>query len=293
LRLPSHVPQARIRCHHAETYVIAVASRGLRHLVLQVRFARSDGSLFVSFPYFHDSNGLISHVTWPPNLQPPTDLSLIPGGKVTSHLVKYSHHPDGMALFTQDGRVRSVVRKQAVPLKAASGHLFTVQIQGLSGFRRAARPKDQPKVSPTRTVLDFDFRENEPQAIKFVGSWYSHAQLRASITGQPPNGVLGPIAMVQSPKGGIHLAYLLSPASGSPLQGYVLLLTCEAIPLLDKSGGSALTMMAGFDHPSVVNDSSRETSVLALLYPVESYTELASLIGTADFRREAKPILTS
>jgi hypothetical protein len=49
--------------------------------------------------------------------------------------VKYAHHRDGEAHFSQTGRVYTHVRKRSVPLNEQIGHLWTIQLQGLNGFR--------------------------------------------------------------------------------------------------------------------------------------------------------------
>jgi hypothetical protein len=64
-----------------------------------------------------------------------TQLDLTPGGKIASHAVKYAHHPDGEAHFSQDGKVLTAIRRKAVPLDAAAGHLFTVHVVGFAAFK--------------------------------------------------------------------------------------------------------------------------------------------------------------
>ena len=101
---------------------------------MQITFSKKDGTLYVHFPYYAHSQGIASLVTWIPDNPPPANLSLIEGGKVTSHLVKYSHHPDGRAHFSQDGKVYTSIKKQSLPINMIDGHVFSVQIQGLSSY---------------------------------------------------------------------------------------------------------------------------------------------------------------
>lgn len=77
----------------------------------------------------------------------PASLSLLDGGKVTGHKVKYSHHPDGRVHFSQDGKIRTVIQKKSIPLSEAEGHLFTVQLQGLKDFGELSAKEKQPLLS--------------------------------------------------------------------------------------------------------------------------------------------------
>src|SRR5437667_2768383 len=97
----------------SERFVISVECGVLRRKVFQCQFAKRDGSLFVNFPYFKHSQGVVSLVGWPGGYAS-TTLSLEPGGRVSSHLVKYAHHPNGRAHFSQDGRVLTLIKKNAV-----------------------------------------------------------------------------------------------------------------------------------------------------------------------------------
>lgn len=71
--------------------------------------------------------------------QYPTSLSLIDGGKVTSHKVKYSHHPDGRTHFSQDGKIFTKVIKSSASFDEVDGHLFTVQFQDFANVMRQSR----------------------------------------------------------------------------------------------------------------------------------------------------------
>ena len=100
--------------------------------VCKLVFSKSDGSVFVTFPDFKETTGIVSVATLRAGARE-TTVDLKPEGKVASHLVKYSHHPDGTVLFSQDGLVLSQVRRKAVPLDELNGHFFTIHAQGLGG----------------------------------------------------------------------------------------------------------------------------------------------------------------
>jgi hypothetical protein len=275
----------RLISFHSERYIVTVGIGPHRYKVLQIIFGKRDGSLFVNFPYFKHSEGLISLVTFPSGTRPTMDLSLKLGGKVTSHLVKYSHHPDGMALFSQTGRVKSAIRKQSIPLAQSEGHIFSAQLQYLRDFEVADPKKDSGTHTNKRTVLNFQFTGSEPESVKIIGRWYSSAALLTRIHGiVPKTWVPGP-TLCETPSGKRYLALLLAPPIGTPTQEYVLILTCEDIPRLDKQQRSALTFIGGFDSDNIVNDLSKDTTFLALSYPMSNPEELAQRLGSIDFRR--------
>lgn len=268
-------------CFSAERYIVTVETSSRRHKILQIMFGKKDGSLYVNFPYFKHNEGLTSIVTIPANITYPTTAELTPGGKATSHLVKYSHHSDGRVHFSQDGRVRSTVRKQSVPLAEADDHMFTVKFQGLSEFELGDPSEDKAPPTIKRKIVNFRFPDIEPEALKIVGRWYSRANLVKRIQGT----VNGPIIPCLTRDGEKAWGILL--ANPHRLQGeeYILLLICEPIPLLDKEQEAALTFIGGFDPSNIVNDRSIATTFLAFTYPVKNLDELARELGSIDFIR--------
>lgn len=87
--------------HRVESFNIIATHSGRVHRVAKVKFA-CDGSIYVMFPGFPKQSGLVGQLRIPPGPNPPLTLSLADSGRVTSHLVKYSHHPDGRAHFSQN-----------------------------------------------------------------------------------------------------------------------------------------------------------------------------------------------
>ena len=273
---------------HSERYIVTAGIGPHRYKVLQIIFGKRDGSLFVNFPYFKHSEGLISLVTFPSGMKPTMDLSLKPGGKVTSHLVKYAHHPDGMAHFSQTGRVTSAIQKQSIPLNRAEGHVFSAQLQYLRDFEVADPKKDSDIHTNRRTVLTFNLGKSEPEAVKIVGRWYSSAALLSRIHGiVPKTWVPGP-TVCKTPSGKKYWAFLLAPPRGTPTQEYVLLLTCEGIPQLDKQTRSALIFIGGFDSPDTMSDLTKKTAFLALSYPASNPKELKKELGSIDYLQNLK-----
>ena len=94
---------------------VTLKHKGTRRKLFQVLFAK-DGSVFVNFPYFRHRIGLLAAATIPGDGKAETQVDLKIGGKVASHLVKYSHHPDGRAHFSQDGKIYTAIKRESIPL---------------------------------------------------------------------------------------------------------------------------------------------------------------------------------
>lgn len=95
-------------------------------------------------------------------------IQLEDGGAVTSHKVKYSHHVDGNAHFSQDGRIRTTVRGRARGLRTAAGHIFSIDVQGLTQFAEF----DTDEYYGDRHGRGyFELQGPEPEAVHIVGRW--------------------------------------------------------------------------------------------------------------------------
>ena len=206
-------------------------------------------------------------------------VSLEQGGKVASHLAKYSHHPSGLALFSQTGKIRSEVRRQSVPLDTHEGHLFTVLINGLHVFNRASGRRDEPQITPQRAVLTFELPPDSAEygTLKIVGRWADVTRLRFST----PTDTAGPFIPTIHPTGDQRFAAALAnPAVGTH---HVLLLTCAVIPRLGTSG-EMLMFFGGFDARDVMDDTSKEAGFLAFTYPASDAAELRQRLGSVDLQ---------
>ena len=267
-------------CLRTDRCVFTVEVNSKRYKILQIMFGK-DGSLYVNFPYFKHKEGLTSLVKVPANITYPTDVELNPGGKATTHLVKYSHHPDGRAHFSQDGRVRSTVRKQSVPLTDVEEHLFTIKLQGLDGFE-TVKPNGTKSRSTKRKTINLKFQNIRPQAFKIVGWWYS----RADLVGKIQIGAKKPIYECWSRDGKRRgFGVLLANPYRIDRDEFFLMLSFAPIAKFDNQRSASLNFLGGFDPAVVINDFSKETTFLSFTYPVTEIDELAKKIGTIDFRK--------
>jgi hypothetical protein len=285
-------PTLRYAPHRASNYVVTATVSEQRRKFFRVIFSR-DGSVFVAFPYFDDSHGIMSVARVPGDAKSHFTIELTDSGKVTSRRVKYSHHTDGAASFSQDGQVKTMVRRKAKPLTTARGHLFTLIARGLDRFECADPIHDTGTPTPRRVPLTFNFEDREPRALRFVGRWFppgSTGALQwaiskpASFTGLPQEEIsLGPTGLLIAEAGRLLPVFLLAPPRGNPMQDYLLILSCDDDPPLGEVNAPMLAFMGGFDDPSVVLDRNQSTEFLVLMYPAVDYEELRTKLGTVDF----------
>lgn len=249
-----------------------------RSKVFQVFFGR-DGSLFVSFPYFRHRTGILAAATIPATGSVTSQVNLEVGGKIASHLVKYSHHPDGRAHFSQTGKVFTAIKRQSIALDTQHGHIFSVLAQGFNAFD-AVHPVRDAGVSPKRAVIQFSVEESE--AVKFVGRWFDVSTMLFS----GPATSVGPLLPIADQQGNQRMACLLaSPYANAK---HVLALTCEPIPVLGPEP-EMLLFYGGYDPSDIMLDPRKEAGFLAFLYPASDSEHLKQRIGTVDFDAQSTP----
>jgi hypothetical protein len=189
-------------------------------------------------------------------------------GKVANHLVKYTHHADGRAHFSQHGKVRTEIKRMAVALENQQGHLFTVLAQNLESFSIAKRS------GRNRLTLEI---ERDVMAVKIVGWRYPFATLKRP-EGAPSTGKLIGIQLGE----GLRFGFFVSPPKGYRFDDWTLFLSVDTIPLLSPDKAPHLIFIGGFDHGQTAFNHSKDTEFLALAYPCAEPNALAETIGTVD-----------
>jgi hypothetical protein len=114
----------------------------------------------VDFAYHPRARGLLSRQQVAAGQ---TEIHPNRGGVITSHRVKYSHHVDGRAHFSQDSKVLTRVIAQSSALTGTVQHIFSIELQGLDRFRPVA-PRDQFGNANWRYA-------NEPIGLHVCGRW--------------------------------------------------------------------------------------------------------------------------
>lgn len=271
-----------VKAFRSRQVVITIRADEHQHKIFQILFSK-DGSLYVTFPYFTHNNGILAtvKVTSAPGCT--TNIDLAETGKVASHLVKYSHHPDGRAHFSQDGKVRTEIKKKSVALEDQQGHIFTVLLQGLRAFEQV-RAKAGNGTSQ-RTTLTFDVADRFPKAFRIVGRWYWLEDLQ--VRPRPP--IIGPVVSSVDPDGNRRNAFIV--ANPKENTRHVLLLTCTVEKALSATT-QVLMFYGGFDPQHVIFNARKAASFLAFLYPAEDFEALKKRIGSIDFM-PAAPTLSA
>lgn len=253
----------------AERIVCTVRAGQVRVKAFQIVFHK-DGSFFVSFPYFRHRTGILSASSIPANGSRESQVNLEYGGKVTSHLVKYSHHVDGRAHFSQDGKIFTSIKRQSIALDKQHGHIFSLLIQGLSALDPA---KDELQ-STKRAAIEFAMEP--PAAIKFVGRWFDVNAMRFS----NPTPTIGPVVPGFNPDG--HRTDQIFTASPYANAHHVLAISCIPMPALGPEPEIFL-FYGGFSSREIMNDPTKEAGFLAFLYPVVDSEKLRERLGSVDF----------
>jgi len=253
----------------AERIVCTVRVGQLRVKAFQVLFHK-DGSFFISFPYFRHRIGLLSISSIPATGSRESQVNLEHGGKVTSHLVKYSHHVDGRAHFSQDGKIFTTIKRQSIALDRQHGHIFSLLIQGL----QALDPAQDELQSAKRASVEFAMES--PEAIKFVGRWFDVNAMRFS----NPTPTIGPIVPgLDSDGNRSDQIFTASPFADAH---HVLAISCIPIPSLGTAPEIFL-FYGGFSSSDFMADTAKEAGFLAFLYPVVDSEKLRERLGSVDF----------
>jgi hypothetical protein len=184
--------------------------------------------------------------------------------------VKYSHHVDGRAHFSQDGKIFTTIKRQSVALDKQDGHIFSLLIQGLS----ALDPAHDELLSTKRAAIEFAMEP--PEAIKFVGRWFDVNAMRFS----NPTPTIGPVVAGLDPDGNQRdQIFTASPYANAR---HVLAVSCVPISSLGPEPEIFL-FYGGFSSPDIMTDLTREAGFLAFLYPIVDSEKLRERLGSVDF----------
>ena len=273
-----------IECCRSKNVVVRVKAGTDVRKIMQIVFSKSDGSLFAIFPYFAHSAGLLCMATIEAG-ETNRAIKFDQEGKCTSHLVKYTHHRSGEALFSQTGKVanRNTIRRPSVPLHNVRGHIFTVHAQGMSHFFEANTPNDLAGPTKKRTNITFDVGNQMPETIKLVAQIYQASLFAGMIVGDPPDRI-GPVLPLSTGNGDLVSGFGIGNPHDISDQT-VLLITCQSMPrLLDRTPKGAMIFVGGFDPPEQATAPNQRTSFLAFSYPAENFDELRHRLESIDER---------
>src|SRR6266496_590892 len=235
--------------------------------IAKVEFGK-DGSVYVFFPGFANTSGILCRAVFRGGI-PTTTLDLKENGRVTNHLVKYAHHPDGRAHFSQTGKVKTEIRRQSVPLTHLKGHFFTIQVQNFESFPVLSAPK--------REQLTFNLPD-ETRAFKITGWRHKMSELKYPPGVTPSATPKG----IQTSDGTVRLGLFVAPPEGASFDDVALFLAAEEIPWLSEDKAAHLIFLGGFDSTETALNHSIDTEFLAFAYPCTDAARLAQTIGSID-----------
>jgi hypothetical protein len=249
-------------------FYVVLGTSGMERRIAKIMFA-DDGSIYVFFPGFRSTEGILCLAKLHTGTSYPTSVDLSDGGRVTSHLVKYSHHSDGEAHFSQDGKVKTEVRRKSVPLAEQVGHLFTIHAQDFTSFPILPSAK--------KRQLTFNLPD-EVLAIKLTAWRFPLSGLKF-----PDNIAPSASPVIRTADGIDRPGLLVLPPDGTPFDDVTLFLSVEATPLLTIEKSEQLLFIGGFDHLSVALNHASDTEFIAFAYPCSDFEALKKRIGSIDF----------
>lgn len=218
-----------------------------------------DWTLFIDFWFFNDPNGLLTELLLDPNFQSQR-IDFSKNAKAVSHLVKYTHHIDWNAHFSQDWKILTKVRKKAVPIKDLAWHVFTIMLQGFQWFNEM-NESDYNSKKQWKYTIDFTEMNDTLEWVKFVGRWFHRSSLWYNSDWTPQ--ISEPIAYIKVWDELIWWYYL----SSSSWPNHILHLSYELVPWVDLSHKPCLTFMGWFDPIEIIDSPNVWSSVLFLSYP--------------------------
>lgn len=260
----------RIKALSSPLYVVGVETPSGKYKLFQI-ICRKDGGLFVPFPYYKHASAQLIEGTLKAN--EPYANGLTVSGPVTMSRVKYTHHLDGEAHFSQDGHIRTTIRKRANSLQNHGGHLFTVQLQGLQDFSRLS-DLDLRKRGRMHISLRYS---HELTSLKIVAHLYSRERFKSAMKVTSSNNSPWFRLFVE----GKALPAILLATRQPEFQ--LLTLSFEEIPPVSPKTESIFTFIGGFDNPVLALDHSKDCTFLMLISPAgEDPTRAAEMLGTVD-----------
>lgn len=251
---------------------IVIKTPNYRKKLFQVQFLTGEkGFQLLVQPYVKATSGLLSLVTHKEG-SPTADL--LPGGKVTQHIVKYSHPIDGNAHFSQTGKIFSKIRTKSKSLTdPACGQIFTAMCYGLNAFQDF---NPRPPESGQDVNLEPSDSDVEEKMIRLTAFWY-----HSSVVRQSKQGLFGP-KLVWVVDGRPRDAFVLAPnTKDSYLHQCMIMLSYELIDPPPEP--SNFSLLGGFP----ANFKRGDNQLLVMSYPAGDTKTLIKRVGSVDFLKNA------
>ena len=278
----------------AERFVILLKSESQYRCLFSLQFERVKGELgyFVHLPYFAHAQGLVKKamLTSKPGESEQVDLTI--GGSTTSQRIKFTHHPDGEAHFSQDNKVLTSIRNKTPRLRDYRGHLFTFQFWGAEGFIRA-RSKDLKPPNSSRTSVFFDWADHlapADVAARIVAHRYSVRQTAVSPMMPKDVDYSRPVTFQKS-DGSRDSGILLFPPDFRS-DDFFIAMSYRSSERSRSSIASSLVFHGGYSTPITALTPSSAISALMVFYAdrEDEWQNLVTRLGTIDFMTASETI---
>ena len=253
---------------------------GDRHLIFRLQFGK-DGSIYVQLPYFNDTKGLLSKVLLKAGEMHPTNVSL-ENGKTTGHRVKYSHHVDGEAHFSEDSKIYTEIRRKACPFNMMDGHLFTLMFRGHNNFKKIPDwSKVKRKKGRIHLGITLEKIDARKQLCKFLCSVKSFDELCNTYSEQYRRTGRKVSVFIDGNNYESSRKYHAIRNPNSTRKDQVLLISFETINI--DGVEPWLSFAAGFDSKEIALNHEFDTEFLALNYGANlDHEKLTERLGSVD-----------
>jgi hypothetical protein len=271
----------------SEKFVVLLEAEGRWRRLVNLRFERGRNGLGyqVDLPHFAHSRGVLRRFTLggPPGSETRVDLE--EGGTTTSYVLKYSHHADGRAHFSQDGRHVTQVASRTPRLRSYAGHLFTANYWGSDAFREASqrdRRHAPPRTCPLFVPTTGDGRPAADLSGRLVGEAYPLRGITISPAMRRNGNWSRPLAFRRG-DGTVGQGLFALPPDPRP-DDFLIVLSHVSMDRAGAEGGTSLVFSGGFDAP---DGADGPLTAIAMSYQdrdEEDWARRVALIGSADYR---------
>lgn len=242
------------------------------HRLAKIGFGR-DGSIYLMFPSLRGLSGVVASATAGATPGVVQTIDMLDVGHTTSHLVKFSYHPDGRVHFSQSGKVKTAVQGLADPLSQKLGHIFTARFQGIGEFG-PQRSNDKSHTALFRAL------DGNVDAAGLACWRYDVAPLEGGaerfFTGEP-NGI-------RYPDGRLQKGVFIAPPADDPYATFVLLLAVYFPGRFTEEFRAGMVFIGGFSSARMESGEGPSKSLLLAQYPCPDRITFAEGVRSIDLR---------
>lgn len=277
---------------YANRFVVLFKAEGQYRKLFSVQFERRASGLgyYVHLPYFAHAQGLLANIVIEPG-GGPTQIDFRATGTTTTERLKYSHHPDGRAHFSQDDKALTRVVTNTRPLSDHGDHLFTVNFWGVDTFELAAA-RDLKGPKPDRAPIRFDPAEEalpaSQRAGRIVGTRYTVPQrgIKVDDAVASRGGIVEPVGFVR-PDGTRGHGIPIFPTLHQKDEFFIML-TYKPMDRATGQDEASLTLIGGFHEPEGKDGPLTAIAIFYMDRDPAEWEELVRDRGTIDLPPELR-----